>query len=142
MGVKVGKPRFVRREREIEIGRFAEAVQAAMDQKGMTMVELSEELGVSYEHIRKLLNAMAFPSSVLLSRICGILGMDTEETERILVAERIRRKYGNPPDLPEPHPRNQRVTKIERKLPSLTDEQLKTLTQLIDTMLKANQTPG
>jgi transcriptional regulator with XRE-family HTH domain len=133
----VSKPRFV--STEPELGRFAEAVHAAMDQKGMTTVDFSEALGVSYEHARKLLNSMAFPSTLLLDKICKILAMDKGETEQILIADRIRRKYGTLGKvLPQPQHRTYGFAKLERKLSHVTVDQLSILTQLIDMMIKAN----
>lgn len=133
------KPRLGNRQPDFEIGGFAEAVHAALDQKGITTVRFAEILGVSYEHARKLLNSMAFPSTLLLDKICRVLGMDKAEAERILIADRIRHKYGSLSQAPEPPARNQRFAKIEGKLSSLTSEQVNTLSDLIDMMVKANQ---
>jgi transcriptional regulator with XRE-family HTH domain len=136
----VNKPKPVSTESGIDTGGFAEAVHTALGQRGMTTVEFAEALGVTYEHARRLLNSMAFPSTLLLEKICRILGMDKAETARILVADRIRRKYGDLSKLPEPLDRNRRFAKIESKLSSLTSDQFHTLNQLIDMMIKANGT--
>lgn len=73
---------------------IASMVDNAMQQKGLTIRDLSEELDLSSEHTRRIVRGEATPSKFVLKPLCNILGLDYAKAEQIATGERIRKKYG------------------------------------------------
>ncbi len=78
-------------------GRFARALVERMNQLDLTIRQLAERSGLTYEHIRKLAKGEAFPSRLALRQLCLLLGLEPGEMERLAVADRIEKKYGGIP---------------------------------------------
>jgi transcriptional regulator with XRE-family HTH domain len=74
--------------------KFGQEMVARMDALHLSVRELARRAQTSYEHIRKIIHGSAFPSKYLLRSLCDLLRLDLPEMERMLVAERIKRKYG------------------------------------------------
>lgn len=128
-------------EMEEALGQFAVALTTAMEEKGWSLRNLSEELDTTYEHLRKLCRGMAFPSKYLLwegkKNICEILGLDREQMRRLVIADKIQSKYGGIPF--ELSGKNPRFTKIERLLPNLTDDQFESMLGMLEGWDKRNR---
>jgi transcriptional regulator with XRE-family HTH domain len=118
-------------------GTFAELVQDAMMSKKMKISDLAAATGATYEHIRKLVNSLAFPSGYLFERVCKALSLNREEANRALVADRMRYKYGTVPL--ELAGRNPRFEHIEKRLLKLTDEQIRMIEGIVDGLIKSNR---
>lgn len=78
--------------------RFGQEMVAKMDALHLSVREVARRGQTSYEHIRKILHGSAFPSKYLLRSLCDTLHLDLAQMERVLVAERIKRKYGVVPE--------------------------------------------
>ncbi len=78
-------------------GRFARALVERMHQLDVTIRQLAERSGLTYEHIRKLAKGEAFPSRLALRQLCLLLRLDSGEMERLAVADRLEKKYGGIP---------------------------------------------
>lgn len=102
-------------------GRFANALAAAMRDQKIEIRELASKLGTSYEHIRKLVKGVAFPSRWLLKEICDELSLDYSNTEQMVVADRIENKWGGiPHQLVGKHPE---LSLLAPMWDALTDDQ-------------------
>lgn len=117
-------------------GQFARAVRAALTQRGWSILKLSEELDVTYEHVRKIVHGIAFPSRHMLQEMGRILGLDSGQMQKYIVADKIERKFGSIPL--ELAGKNPRFVRLERLLPSLTDEQFSSLMAIAEDMFKRN----
>jgi transcriptional regulator with XRE-family HTH domain len=76
-------------------GRFGQAMAAGMQQKGMAhAAQLAKRVGVSREHIRKILADQISPSQPLCKVICHELGLDPDEAWTLCQEDRLQRKFG------------------------------------------------
>lgn len=101
--------------------QFATMVVNRLEEMNWPVMKLAKELETTYEHTRKLTKSAAFPSRLLLKQICSLLKLDFHEMDRLVIADKIQRKYGSiPAELAGKSPR---FTEIERLLPNITDEQ-------------------
>jgi len=74
-------------------------IHAQMKKKGISAHELANSTGVVYETIRGVVKGDRPPGKQLLREICRTLGLDFAATNRILVSEQIKRKFGYVPSL-------------------------------------------
>jgi transcriptional regulator with XRE-family HTH domain len=76
-------------------GRFGQVMAAAMREKGLThAAELARQVGVSREHIRKLLADQISPSRKLCKKISHKLGIDPDMAWTLCQEDRLQRKFG------------------------------------------------
>lgn len=78
-------------------GRFATALDRAMREKRITKKNLAAATGISYEHIRKLVKGVAYPSRYAMKEICELLSLDVNKMQQLLVSDRIENKFGGIP---------------------------------------------
>jgi transcriptional regulator with XRE-family HTH domain len=86
--------------RAVEIqteGRFARALAGRMNERDLSIRNLAERTGLTYEHIRKLVKGAAYPSRLALREICRILELPEGEMQQQIVADRLEKKYGGIP---------------------------------------------
>ena len=80
---------------------FAQTMRQKMEAKNLDIGKLAERLGCSFEHVRKLYNSEAFPSSSLRDKIADVLGIDGTKLEEQVNADRWRSKYKKIPTVAE-----------------------------------------
>lgn len=78
-------------------GRLAQSLVERMNQLDLTLRQVAERTGLTYEHVRKLAKGAAFPSRLALRELCRVLSLDHAEMDRRAVADRLERKYGGIP---------------------------------------------
>ena len=78
-------------------GRLARALVDRMNQIDLTIRQLAQRTGLTYEHIRKLAKGEAHPSRLALREICGVLQLEPGRMESLAIADRIEKKYGGIP---------------------------------------------
>ncbi|HEV2118143.1 MAG TPA: helix-turn-helix transcriptional regulator [Terriglobales bacterium] len=78
-------------------GRLARALVERMNQIDLTIRQLAQQTGLTYEHIRKLAKGEAYPSRLALQELCRVLQLETAHMESLSVADRIEKKYGGIP---------------------------------------------
>jgi len=86
-------------------GRLARALVERMNQVDLTIRQLAQRTGLTYEHIRKLAKGEAHPSRLALQELCRVLQLELARMETLAVADRIEKKYGGiPHELAGHHP--------------------------------------
>ncbi len=120
-----------------EKGKFAEAITDAMEKRDMDLRALAKAIGSTYEHSRKLTHTLAYPSKVLLTKICKALHLDYEEMYRLVVEDKLKGRYHNL--AAEIYGKNPRFESLERTAQKLTDEQLNLLVNIAKGMAKSNR---
>jgi hypothetical protein len=70
------------------------ALDHMKDDKDTSLHDLKKELSMSYEHTRKLVRGLAFPSPNTLKVMCKFLGLDFEEMSRYTTEAQIKLKHG------------------------------------------------
>lgn len=78
-------------------GRLAQALVERMNALDLTLRQVAERTGLTYEHVRKLAKGAAFPSRLALRELCRVLALDPAEMDRRAVADRLEKKYGGIP---------------------------------------------
>jgi transcriptional regulator with XRE-family HTH domain len=116
--------------------QFADKLLEGMASQSVTIADLAKQTGTTYEHIRRLVRGLAFPSAYLLRELCRILSLNFEEMEKLVTAERIRSKYGEIPD--KIVKKNPELTPLDRFWPSLTSLQKQELYMLARAMATLN----
>lgn len=106
-----------------------EKINEAMESKGMSIRDLSVELGSTYEHVRKIVRGGAVPSKYMLTSICAALKLNPKEMEKLATADRIRHKFGKIPI--ELSGKNPEMEAIERAWPHLSEDHKKDATSMI-----------
>ena len=102
-------------------GRFAQALVNAMNARDLTIRQLAERSGMTYEHIRKLAKGAAYPSKLALRELCHVLDLDERLMDTLAVADRLEKKYGGiPHELAGKHPE---LSLLARWWDVLTEEQ-------------------
>jgi hypothetical protein len=101
------------------------------------VLKLAEELDATYEHVRKIVRGIGFPSKRMLKDICSALDLNFEEMNRLAVSDRIEKKYGSVPA--EISGKTPRFIKLERILPQLSDEQFNMLLASAEGLARANR---
>ena len=78
-------------------GRLSQSLVERMNQLDLTLRQVAERTGLTYEHVRKLAKGAAFPSRLALRELCRVLTLDPAEMDRRAVADRLEKKYGGIP---------------------------------------------
>ena len=62
-------------------GHFATMLSGAMDQLDISIRELSKQLGISYEHARRLRAGEVLPSKLLVEKTAAAVGVPVEQLQ-------------------------------------------------------------
>lgn len=85
-------------ETEMEKREFphllAERLQIRMAAKKLDLLRLSDNVGSTYEHVRKIVRGASFPSKFFLKILCEQLDINFEEANTLLQIDKVRRRYG------------------------------------------------
>jgi len=118
---------------------FAKALEEGLEARGADIATLARELGTSYEYARQLVRGYTLPGKHVLKSICTVLDLDQEEMRKLVVEDKISKKYGGiPPELTGKDPR---FLEIERLLPQLTPEQFEIVVGIIEGITRRNRRP-
>ncbi len=105
-------------------GRFATELKAGMREKGFThAAQLAAKIGVSREHVRKLLSNETQPSRPLTMAIANVLGIKEDFLWTLAQEDRLKRKFGHTL-VAKSQGKNPRVALFEPYLLALTEEQV------------------
>jgi transcriptional regulator with XRE-family HTH domain len=105
-------------------GRFAACLQTGMHEKGFTnAAQVAEKLGISREHVRKLLSNEAQPSKPLTMAIARLIGFKEEQLWAAAQEDRLERKFGHAL-MAKSQGKNPRIAQFEAYLLALTEEQV------------------
>src|SRR5579883_2380542 len=101
-------------------GRFGQALAAAIDERDLPLKELAQEVGISYEHLRKLVRNDAQPSKPLLKVLCKTLDLSYSEMEQYIARDKMEKKFGKSAYLA--FGKDPRIAEFEQLIPHLTEE--------------------
>jgi len=121
----------------MQTSNFAKALEERLEAKGWDIAELARQIECSYEYGRQLVRGYTFPGKHVLNSICAVLDLDQEEMRKLVVGDKISKKYGGiPPELTGKDPR---FLEIERLLPQLTEEQFDFIVGAIEGITRRNR---
>ena len=61
------------------VGRFGMMIHQAIDANKLTLSDVAAKTGVTYEHIRRLIRGLAFPSEYQVEKLSKLLDLDGDE---------------------------------------------------------------
>jgi transcriptional regulator with XRE-family HTH domain len=76
------------------VGRFGIMLHQAINAKKLTLTDVAAKTGVTYEHIRKLIRQVAFPSEHQVEKLCKLLDLDFDEVWKIVSMDKAQHKFG------------------------------------------------
>ncbi len=127
-----------KRENEPLVTRIAEKIQEAMDAKNLSIRDVSDKMGSTYEHVRNIVRGNIVPSKFFLNGLCTVLGLNLKEMSALSTADRICMKYGDIPS--EISGKNPEIEPIERAWPHMSEEHRKDLIAMAAMYAKRDKT--
>jgi transcriptional regulator with XRE-family HTH domain len=105
-------------------GRFASYLKTGMHDHGYpNAAQLAAKIGVTREHVRKLLANEAQPSKPLTMAIAKLLDLNEDTLWAVAQEDRLERKFGHSL-LAKSRGKNPRIAQFEPYLLALTEEQV------------------
>jgi transcriptional regulator with XRE-family HTH domain len=77
------------------LGFFNARLEQRMSEVGLSTKELARRVGVSYEHVRKLLIGQCLPSDYTLEKLCAALELDMKEMSRRVLKDKMIFRCGD-----------------------------------------------
>lgn len=116
---------------------ISERLRAQMDKKALSIRDVAEATGLTYEHIRNIARGNVVPSKFIIRDIAKALDLSVKDLEKAAVADRIRIKYGTIPL--ELSGKNPELEPIERAWLHLSEEHKKDIISMAQTYAKRDQ---
>ena len=123
-----------------EQGLFGEALQQEMEEKNISIQNLSDEIGVTYEHVRRLIKSMAFPSKPLMGMMAQALKWNKErmaEMQRMVLKDKLKHKYADLPESLYGGDKDPKYDRAERNLRKLNEAQFEMISSMIEAAAKS-----
>jgi transcriptional regulator with XRE-family HTH domain len=117
--------------------QFAMAISERLAEKDWDMADLARRIGTSYEYSRKLSKGLVVPSRDLLKKICEVLELDREKMWTLVIADKIKKQYGNLPSALTG--KDPRFMELEPLLSKLTQEQYETMLAMVEVLADRNR---
>ena len=122
---------------EMSATRVGQLLTDAMEEKQLSIKDLSLQLDITYEHVRRIVRGEAIPSKYVLKMFCQILGVALHEAELAATADRVQKRYGALPlELAGKKPG---MDTLERLWDRLTTEQQASVTIMAQSLVKHNK---
>jgi transcriptional regulator with XRE-family HTH domain len=109
-----------------------------MGEMGVSISELAERTEVVYETVRRIVSGQQPPSKRLLVDICNVLKLDFDRCNEMLVAEKIKAKFGAVPL--RMAKKNPQLQPIEDSWGFLTEQEKAHILTLVDLYARQRRT--
>ena len=76
-------------------GLFGTALADALNRERMSVRDMAAKTKGTYEHLRKLVRGLAYPSPLRLEQICNFLHLDYAEMDRLITRDKMQHKFGD-----------------------------------------------
>lgn len=118
-------------------GRFGTAFLEALEHNKMNVRDLAAAIDGSYEHLRKLLKGLAYPSGYLLKDICKVLKLDFNEMENLVTQDKLEAKFGS--SLHAVMGTDPNLSPFAELIPHLTQEQRESFLAQMKAVMRQNR---
>ena len=135
MAIYKMKSKRLQRPQKAQESRLALELERRMEAQHLTIKDVASQAGLTYEHVRKLINGSALPSLESLQRICKVLHADLHEMTTLLFAEKASRTYGTDV-VSEMTGKNPELESIETNWAHLSSEQKAILIDIAEGMAR------
>lgn len=133
---KLIDPKMLPRNRNLEKTLLSDRLNAALENKGMSLQELADATDMSYEYVRRLVKGEAVPSVRVLRDLARVLSLDQQALIDDANADRLKARMGD--QFEKMLGKNPELAPIERFWDRLTEEQKQTVTTLVRTLAASN----
>lgn len=123
-------------------GRFGRYLHRALEQNNTSVRDLSGRIESTYEHIRKLIKGLAFPSKYMLDNLAKELkGFDRAEALLLVEQDKAQKKFKNFHVMTGQNPE---LDPIEKEWAYLSDEQKRNVITIVHAFAEQTrmQSPG
>lgn len=116
---------------------FGEEMQKHMDALNLSIRDVAEKAGSTYEYTRKLVRGLSLPSKYMINTLATVLGWDAAEMHRLMTSDRIRKEHG---DIPlELAGKNPEILPIERAWEFLTQQEKDIILAQVQTFVRQHK---
>lgn len=119
-------------------GKFAGLLYDLMDKKELSIKDLAEKVDATYEHIRKMLKGLSFPSTLMMKALARELHVAYDVLAEAATNDRLERRYGVA-ILNKVTKQSPETAPFSPILPKLTEEQRDSLLSLAKTYERQNR---
>jgi transcriptional regulator with XRE-family HTH domain len=117
---------------------IGEMISDRMQKLGLSIRDVSGNVDMTYEHVRRIVRGEALPSRFVLKPMCEYLGLNYKEADKLANADRIRKKFGTIPlELAGKNPELEPIEKVWNKL---TEQQKRDAISMIQGWARNNRT--
>jgi transcriptional regulator with XRE-family HTH domain len=81
----------------IEMQQFTQALKDTMEERNMSIKDLAQVCGITYEHARRFSHGINIPTDALIHKLCDHLELDCEQWKAKANADRITARFGTIP---------------------------------------------
>jgi len=74
---------------------LAQRLRESMEAQDLSLREVADTVGITYEHVRKAVNGEVIPSKLALKAICSALNLPFEELYKLSKRQSVRNKYAD-----------------------------------------------
>lgn len=120
--------------------RTSEKIREKMAEKGMTIKDVGQSLGVTYEHARNVVRGSVLPSRWVIPDLAKSLGLEKEVLEKLVALDGQEKKYGV--TLRKALGQNPELAPLEPLWPKLSDEHKKDIMALVETYAQRDAEKG
>lgn len=124
---------------EIPATKFGLEIQRLMREHNppMSMIQLSDALGASYEHVRLIVRGKNLPSKYFVTALAKVLEADEARLHEIIKEDRFAKQFGG--IIPVSGTTNPEIQPFERAWPLLEEDQKNHLLRTLAVYITENQ---
>lgn len=119
---------------ELSQTMFGEEMQKRMDEKSLSIKDVADGAGSTYEYIRKLVRGISLPSKYMINTLATVLDWDSDDMLRLMASDQIRKKHGNIPL--ELSGKNPELDPFEKAWPMLSKQEKEILLGQLNTFVR------
>lgn len=122
---------------EMSKTRFGEEMQKKMDALGLSIRDVSDKLGATYEYVRRMVRGMSLPSKYMIVSLEEILQWPRDEMRLLTVSDKLEREHGGIPELLAG--KNPELAPFEHGWPMLLDQEKEVLISQLNTFVRQHK---
>lgn len=119
---------------EMSKTRFGEEMQKRMDALGLSIRDVSDKLGSTYEYVRRMVRGMSLPSKYMIVNLEEILQWHRDEMRPLMVSDKIERQHGGIPA--ELAGKNPELAPFEHGWPMLSEHEKEILLNQLNSFVR------
>lgn len=123
---------------EVVETRLAALIRDRMEELKLSIRDVAEQVGVTYEVMRRCCNGISVPSKLVRRELARVLVMDVQELDLVAASDNILKKWGGLPSILAD--KNPDLEPVERVWPNLTEDQRHMFLEQMQALARRNRT--